>query len=47
MSVYRQSTRKEWLAQIEERGARMRAEGLLAELELLQCRSCDRKRRQQ
>ena len=36
MSVYRQSTRKEWLAQLEERGARMRAEGLLAELDLLQ-----------
>jgi transposase len=35
-SVYRQSRRKEWIAQLEERGARMRAEGLLAELDVLQ-----------
>ena len=35
-SVYRQSTRKEWLARLEERGARMRAEALLTELDVLQ-----------
>lgn len=36
VSVYRQSKRKEWLARLEERGARMRAERLLAELDVLQ-----------
>jgi transposase len=35
-SVYRQSKRKEWLAQLEERGARARAEALLTELDVLQ-----------
>ena len=35
-AVYRQSKRKEWLARLEERGARMRAEALLAELDVLQ-----------
>lgn len=35
-SVYRQSTRKGWLSQLEERGARMRAEALFAELDVLQ-----------
>ena len=35
-SVYRPSKRKAWLAQLEERGARTRAEGLLAELDVLQ-----------
>jgi transposase len=35
-SVYRQSKRKEWLARLEERGARMRAEALLTELDVLQ-----------
>jgi hypothetical protein len=34
-SVYRPSTRKEWLARLEERGARMRAEALLTELDVL------------
>jgi hypothetical protein len=33
-SMYRQSKRKEWLAQLEERGARMRAEALLTELDV-------------
>jgi hypothetical protein len=35
-SVSRQSKRKEWLARLEERGARKRAEALLAELDVLQ-----------
>jgi transposase len=35
-SVYRQTKRKEWLARLEERGARMRAAGLLAELDVLE-----------
>ena len=35
-SVYRQSKRQEWLAQLEDRGARTRAEALLAELDVLQ-----------
>ena len=35
-SVYRQSKRKEWLARLEERGARARAEALLTELDVLQ-----------
>ena len=35
-SVYRQSTRKEWLSQLEGRGARTRAEVLFAELDVLQ-----------
>jgi transposase len=35
-SVYRESKRKEWLAQLEDRGARMRAEALLTELDVLQ-----------
>jgi len=35
-SVYRQSTRKQWLSQLEQRGARMRAEALFAELDVLQ-----------
>ena len=34
--MYRQSKRKDWLAQLEERGARIRAEGLLVELDVLQ-----------
>ena len=36
MSVYREARRKEWLSQLEERGARTRAEVLLAELDVLQ-----------
>jgi hypothetical protein len=35
-SVYQQSKRKQWLAQLEERGARARAEALLTELDVLQ-----------
>jgi len=35
-SVYSPSKRKGWLSQLEERGARMRAERLLAELDVLQ-----------
>ena len=35
-SVYRQSTRKSWLSQLEQRGARMRAEALFTELDVLQ-----------
>jgi transposase len=35
-SVYRESKRNEWLARLEERGARMRAEALLTELDVLQ-----------
>lgn len=35
-SVYRPSKRKGWLSQIEDRGARKRAEGLFAELDVLQ-----------
>lgn len=35
-AVYRQSARKAWLSQLEQRGARMRAEALFAELDLLQ-----------
>jgi len=35
-SVYRQSTRKGWLSQLEGRGARTRAEALFAELDVLQ-----------
>lgn len=35
-SVYRQSTRKEWLSRLEGRGARARAEVLFAELDVLQ-----------
>jgi transposase len=34
-SVYGQSTRKDWLARLEERGARARAEALLTELDVL------------
>lgn len=36
MSVYGQAKRKQWLAQLEDRGARMRAERLLAELDVLE-----------
>ena len=35
-SVYRRSTRKSWLSQLEQRGARTRAEALFAELDVLQ-----------
>jgi transposase len=35
-SVYGQSTRKSWLSQLEQRGARIRAEALFAELDVLQ-----------
>ena len=35
-SVYRQSTRESWLSQLEQRGARMRAEALFTELDVLQ-----------
>jgi hypothetical protein len=35
-SVYRQSTRTQWLSQLEQRGARMRAEALFAERDVLQ-----------
>jgi transposase len=35
-SVYRESTRKSWLSQLEQRGARIRAEALFAELDVLQ-----------
>jgi hypothetical protein len=35
-SVSRQSTRKEWLSQLEGRGARTRGEALFAELDVLQ-----------
>jgi predicted acylesterase/phospholipase RssA len=42
-SVYRQSKRKEWLARLEERGARMRAEALLTDW--MCCRNCGRRRK--
>jgi transposase len=35
-SVYRQSQRKAWLSAIEERGARIRAEALFAELDVIE-----------
>ena len=34
--MYRQSMRKSWLSQLEQRGARLRAEALFAELDVLQ-----------
>jgi hypothetical protein len=35
-SVFRESTRTSWLSQLEQRGARIRAEALFAELDVLQ-----------
>ncbi|HEY0372791.1 MAG TPA: hypothetical protein VGD79_12355 [Thermoanaerobaculia bacterium] len=35
-AVYRKSTRKAWLSQLEQCGARMKAEALFAQLAVLQ-----------